>query len=58
MVVVDGRQKLVAGRQVSLLSRQFSIWDGVLPINQMRISSDIIAGWTLDALASMSSSGC
>jgi high affinity sulfate transporter 1 len=51
MAVVQGRQEPVAGRQISLFGRQFSIMEGVLPINQARISADIIAGVTLAALA-------
>jgi high affinity sulfate transporter 1 len=51
MAVVQGRQEPVAGRQFSLFGRQFSIMEGVLPINQARISTDIIAGVTLAALA-------
>ncbi len=51
MAVVQSRQKPVAGRQISLLGRQFSILEGILPINQARVSADIIAGVTLAALA-------
>jgi SulP family sulfate permease len=51
MAVVHGRQEPVAGRQISLFGRQFSILEGVLPINQARVSVDIVAGVTLAALA-------
>src|SRR5689334_22477268 len=51
MAVVHGRKEPVAGRQISLFGRQFSIMEGVLPIDRARISVDIIAGVTLAALA-------
>ncbi len=53
MAIPHGRQEPVAGRQFSVLSRQFSLVEGVLPINQARISTDIIAGVTLAALAAI-----
>ncbi len=49
--VVHGRQGPVAGRQISLFGRQFSILEGVLPIDRARVSTDIVAGVTLAALA-------
>jgi sulfate permease, SulP family len=51
MAVVHERQDPVAGRQISLLGRQFSILEGVLPIDRARVSTDIVAGVTLAALA-------
>jgi high affinity sulfate transporter 1 len=51
MAVVHGRQGPVAGRQISLFGRQFSIMEGVLPIDRARVSTDIVAGVTLAALA-------
>jgi hypothetical protein len=51
MAVVHGRQGPVAGRQFSLFGRQFSIMEGVLPMDRARVSTDIVAGVTLAALA-------
>jgi high affinity sulfate transporter 1 len=51
MAVVHGSQDSVAGRHFSLFGRQFSILEGVLPVNQARMSTDIVAGVTLAALA-------
>ena len=53
MAIPHGRQEPVADRQFSVLGRQFSIVEGVLPINQARISTNIIAGVTLAALAAI-----
>jgi high affinity sulfate transporter 1 len=49
MAVAHGRP--VAGRQISLFGRQFSILEGVLPMDRGRVSTDIVAGVTLAALA-------
>ena len=51
MAVVHGSKEPAAGRQFSLLGRQFSILEGVLPVDRARISVDIVAGVTLAALA-------
>jgi SulP family sulfate permease len=51
MAVVHKRQGPAAGRQFSLFGRQFSIMEGVLPIDRARVSTDIVAGVTLAALA-------
>jgi SulP family sulfate permease len=51
MAVVHKRQDAVAGRQFTLFGRQFSIMEGVLPIDRARVSVDIVAGVTLAALA-------
>ena len=51
MAVVHGSKEPAAGRQFSLLGRQFSILEGVLPVDRARVSVDIVAGVTLAALA-------
>ena len=51
MAVVHGSKEPAAGRQFSLLGRQFSVMEGILPIDRARVSVDIIAGVTLAALA-------
>ncbi len=51
MAVVHGRKEPIAGRQISLFGRQFSVMEGVLPIDRAGVSTDIVAGVTLAALA-------
>ena len=53
MAIPHGRQEPVAGRQFSVFGRQFSLLEGVLPINRAHITTDIIAGVTLAALAAI-----
>ena len=51
MAVVHRRQGPVAGRQISLFGRQFSVMEVVLPMDRGRVSTNIVAGVTLAALA-------